>query len=144
MPVYQKIPLLPETTDQTLSVEIGGGVFNLRVLWNERGGYFSLSIATANDTPILTNVKMVKNYPLFGLHKGPLLPFGDMFFVQESGNADRPGYDDLGAAFALYYYEPDIAVPVAPALDEPVGAVIGSLWDASYSAWDSSGSAWDM
>lgn len=142
MPLYQKIPLLPETTDQTVSVEIDDTSYILRVLWNERFGYFALTVSTADDVPIVSNVKMVKNYPLVGKFKDPLLPFGDFFFVQESGLIDRPSYDDLGVSFFLYYYEPDVAAAIAPTLFEPTGAVLGSIWDGGFTTWDVSG--WDI
>ncbi len=126
MPLYQKIPLLPQTTDQVVNVEIDDTSYILRVLWNERFGYFALTVSTADDVPIVSNVKMVKNYPLVGKFKDPLLPFGDFFFVQESGTIDRPGYDDMGVSFFLYYYEPDVEPAVAPTLSEPIGVILGS------------------
>lgn len=110
MTLTQKIPLQPETTDQLVSVELDGNPYILRVLWNERFGYFALTVLTADETVILENVKMVKNYPLIGRFKDVRLPFGDFYFVQEKGNAARPGYSDLAVNFSLYYYEPDPVV----------------------------------
>ena len=110
MSLTQKIPLQPETTDQLVSVELDGNPYILRVLWNERFGYFSLSVLTADETVILENIKMVKNYPLIGRFKDVRLPFGVLHFVQEKGNATRPGYSDLAVSFSLYYYEPDPVV----------------------------------
>lgn len=103
--LIQKIPLLPTTADQTLEIDIGGNPYILRVMWNERFGYFSLSISTADDEPILTNIKMVKNYSLIGRFKNTLLPVGDFIFLQEKGTIGRPGYDDLATNYGLYYYE---------------------------------------
>lgn len=110
MSLIQKIPLQPNTTDQLVSVELDGNPYIMRVLWNERFGYFSLSVLTADEQPILTNVKMVKNFPLIGRFQNTLLPAGDLYFVQEKGNAARPGYSDLAVTFSLYYYEPDPVV----------------------------------
>lgn len=110
MSLIQKIPLQSDTADQLVSVELDGNPYILRVLWNERFGYFSLSVSAADETPILTNVKMVKNFPLIGRFKDVRLPFGDFYFVQEKGNAARPGYSDLAVNFSLYYYEPDPVV----------------------------------
>jgi len=102
-----KIPLATSVTDQQLSIELGGNPYILRVLWNERFGYWSLSISSADDVLLLMNVKMVKNFPLIARYRNELLPFGDFYLVQESGTAERPGYDDLGVSFNLYYYDPD-------------------------------------
>ena len=133
--LIQKIPLLQTTADQTLEIEIGGSPYILRVMWNERFGYFSLSISTADDEPILTNIKMVKNYPLIGRFKNTLLPDGDFIFLQEKGTIGRPGYDDLETNYGLYYYEMESATVDAVSL-EPPAALIGTTWDSGTTLWD--------
>lgn len=107
MSLLQRIPLNSETTDQAITVELDGNPYILRVLWNEIAGYFSLSIYEADDTPILLNVKMVKNYNLTSRFKNTKLPSGHFFFLQEKAGIDRPGYNDLAVNFNLYYYEAD-------------------------------------
>lgn len=144
MALIQKIPLQAETTDQLVSVELDGNPYILRVLWNERFGYFSLSVNAADDTPILTNIKMVKNYPLIGHFKSDLLPAGDIYFVQEKGNADRPGYSDLAVNFGLYYYEADAVVTAQPVRQAVPEAVVGTVWDSNLSTWDTGSTLWDQ
>jgi len=142
-----KIPLLTSTTDQFLDVTINDNPYTLRVLWNERFGYFSLSINDLNGDPILTNIKMVKNYPLTGRYKDTRLPNqngGDFYLIQERGNADRPGYNSLGSEFALYFYEPDAVVSEsAPevSVSEPV---LGTIWDSGLTEWDGGDTLWDQ
>lgn len=131
-----KIPLLPETSDQKLTVTLGGNPYILRVLWNERFGYFSLSVNTSDDVPILTNIKMVKNYPLIGRYKNTLLPFGDIYFIQESGTNARPLYEDLGVRCNLYYYEPDAVVTAQPVIEGASVAVLGTIWDSGLTEFD--------
>jgi hypothetical protein len=144
MALIQKIPLQAETTDQLVSVELDGNPYILRVLWNERFGYFSLSVNAADDTPILTNIKMVKNYPLIGRFKNNLLPAGDIYFVQEKGNVDRPGYSDLAVNFGLYYYEADAVVTAQPVRQAVPEAVVGTVWDSNLSTWDTGSTLWDQ
>lgn len=144
MALIQKIPLQAETTDQLVSIELDGNPYILRVLWNERFGYFSLSVNAADDTPILTNIKMVKNYPLIGRFKSDLLPAGDIYFVQEKGNADRPGYSDLAVNFGLYYYEADAVVTAQPVRQAVPEAVVGTVWDSNLSTWDTGSTLWDQ
>ena len=108
MPIIEKIPLQPDTSDQLLNLELGGNPYLLRVLWNERFQYFSLSIKTIDDEPIITNIKMVKNYPLIQRFRDTRLPPGEIYFVKERGKLDRPDYESIGRnEFALYYYEAD-------------------------------------
>lgn len=144
MALIQKIPLQAETTDQLVSVELDGNPYILRVLWNERFGYFSLSVNAADDTPILTNIKMVKNYPLIGRFKSDLLPAGGIYFVQEKGNAERPGYSDLAVNFGLYYYEADAVVTAQPVRQAVPEAVVGTVWDSNLSTWDTGSTLWDQ
>lgn len=144
MSLIQKIPLQPNTTDQLVSVELDGNPYILRVLWNERFGYFSLSVLTADEQPILTNVKMVKNYPLIGRFKNTLLPTGDLYFVQEKGNALRPGYSDIALNFGLYYYEADAVVTAQPVRLQVGEAVVGTVWDSNLSTWDTGSTLWDQ
>ena len=114
MSLTQKIPVQGETTDQLLNVELGGNPYLLRILWNERDGYFALSISTVDEVPILQNIKMVKDYPLLGRFKDPRLPAGDIYFIQEKGKTDRPLYSELGTTHGLYYYEADAVVTAQP------------------------------
>lgn len=143
MALIQKIQVSPETTDQTFSIELGGNPYRMRVLWNERFGYFALSINTMDDQPILTNIKMVKNYNLTGRFKDIRLPYGSIYFVQEKGNNDRPLYEDLGVNCNLYYYEPDQEVAVTQVFEQVAEPALGSIWDSALSEWDSGSSAWD-
>lgn len=109
MEIFQKIAVIPETTDQLLEVVLDGRPFILRILWNERFGYFSLSVLDADELPIVQNVKMVKNYPLIGRYSDIRLPAGDLFFLQENGKTLRPEYSELGVTHSLYYYKPESA-----------------------------------
>lgn len=144
MPLIQKIPLLPDTTDQVLNIELDGNPYIVRVLWNERFSYFTLSLNTVDDEPILTNVKMVKNYPLTGRYKDERLPFGDFFFVQERGTAERPAYGDLNGSFGLYYYEPDAVVTAQPVRQTVSEPLIGTVWDSLFTSWDGGATLWDQ
>lgn len=144
MALIQKIPLQPETTDQLVSVELDGNPYILRVLWNERFGYFSLSVSAADETPILTNVKMVKNFPLIGRFRDTLLPAGDLYFVQEKGLAERAAYSDLAVTFALYYYEPDPVVTAQPVRQTVSEPLIGTVWDSLFTSWDGGSTLWDQ
>lgn len=144
MALTQKIPLQPETTDQLVSVELDGNPYILRVLWNERFGYFSLSLLTADESVILENIKMVKNYPLIDRFKDVRLPFGDLYFIQEKGSAARPGYSDLAVNCGLYYHEADTVVTAQPVREQVAEALIGTIFDSGLTSWDTGSTLWDQ
>lgn len=108
--ILYEIPLTPQSADQTLDIAIEGIPYTLRVLWNERFQFFSLTIRQRGGVDILTNVKMVPYYPLVGRYRR--LPFnGDLYFIHRAGKTYRPGYDDIGGdAYGLFYYDAQIPV----------------------------------
>lgn len=141
---FFKIPLLKSTTDQTVDMTISDNPYQLRVLWNERAGYFSLSVLDLNEAPILSNIKMVKNYPLISPFKDTRLPRGEFYFLDEKNRlGHRPRYDDIGESYNLYYYEPD-AVPRAVQVIDRSLPQVGSIWDSGLSTWDDGASLWDQ
>ena len=103
--IIESIPLTTDTTDQIFNVTLSGNPYTLRVLWNETGGYFSLTVYERDGAAIVTNVKMVKNYPLLGRFKDTRLPVGKLFFIDNRGKHDRPVYGSIGTGdYSLIYY----------------------------------------
>lgn len=111
--IAYEIPLVASTTDQTLDIAIEGIPYTMRVLWNERFQFFTLTIRERGGGDILTGIKMV---PYFGLvARYRKLPFkGDLYFIHRAGKTYRPGFDDIGGdAYGLFYYDPE-AAPTYP------------------------------
>jgi hypothetical protein len=109
------------------------------VQWNERFGYWSLSINERDGSPLLTNIKLVNNYPLVKRFQ-KLEMRGELYFVHKGGKIYRPTFDDVGGEYGLFYYDaevtPDYPVPAAP-----IGATT-SIWDGGVSIWDGGASNW--
>ena len=130
-----EISLLPDTTDQFIDVVLSDNPYTLRVLWNETGGYFSLSIYERGGNVIVENIKMVKNYPLMGRYKNILLPEGDLIFLENKTTNNRPTYESIGTGqYSLLYSEPEISV-VESVVVTAVPAVSGSIWDSGLTTW---------
>jgi len=117
MTILLEIPLISGSADQTCDVTLDNVPYTLRVLWNERFGYWSLSIAYRDGEAILTNIKMVNNFPLVKRFQR-LDIAGELFFVHRAGKTYRPTYDDVGGEYGLFYYDPettaDLPVPISP------------------------------
>lgn len=99
------IPLQNGVADQTLEIELSGNPYILRVLWNVNYEYWSLSIFTVDNEPILQNIKLVKNFNVLVDFKDLRLPPGGIYLLQERGNTTRPQFDELGTTHNLYYVE---------------------------------------
>jgi len=141
--ILAEIPLLADTTDQLVDVVLSDNPYTLRILWNEKYGYFSLSIYARDGAVILENIKMVKNYPLISRFKNTLLPIGDLYFIDNKNKHSRALYESVGTGdYSLVYYVPDVVVSDVVVIT-PVAAVSGSIWDSGLSVWDSGSSSWD-
>lgn len=140
--ILNEIPLIAGQADQTLDVTLDDLPYTLRVLWNERFGYWSLSINEKDGDAILTNIKMVNNYPL--LKRFKRLPMiGELYFIHRGGKTYRPTFDDIGTnTYGLYYYDPE-ALPDNPVPLLPIGSSV-SIWDNGNSIWDGGASNWDV
>lgn len=138
--ILQQIPLIAGRSNQYADVTIGGIPFTIRMLWNEWGGYWSLSLAEFNGPDLLVNVKCVPNFPLTGRFQRLGLA-GDLYLIHSAGQTYRPTFDDIGGnTYGLYYYDPETAADL-PLPIPPIGTT-GSIWDGGESAWDGGGSVW--
>jgi len=141
--ILAEIPLLADTTDQLVDVVLSDNPYTLRILWNEKYGYFSLSIYARDGAVILENIKMVKNYPLISRFKNTLLPVGDLYFIDNKNKHSRALYESVGTGdYSLVYYVPDVILSDVVVITQ-VAAVSGSIWDSGLSVWDGGASVWD-
>lgn len=137
--IFEEIPLVAGNADQLVDVTIANTPYTIRVTWNERFKYFSLTIRERGGVDIITNVKMVPYYPLVSQYR--LLPFvGDLYFMHRAGLQYRPAFDDIGGTkYGLFYYDPETAIDYPDPL--PV-AVPASVWDSGTTIWDDGASIW--
>lgn len=136
--ILEEIPLLSNEPDQTASITLAGTPYTLRMLWNERFGYWSLTLSEREGDALLTNIKCVTNYPLISRYQKTLFD-GDLFFVHRGGKSYRPTFDDVGGdTYGLFYYDPQSEKQYPT----PLSAVgyLSSIWDQNVvggpSAWD--------
>ena len=103
-----EIPLEKSITEQVFNVVLSEETFTLKVLWNDEGEYFSLSIYTIAEKTLVENIKMVPNYPLTKRYKIEEMPKGEFFLIREFGKGQKPGYDELGDVFKLIFVEDEV------------------------------------
>lgn len=138
--ILDAIKLTPQTADQLVEVVLGGNPYTLRVLWNDRAGYFSLSLFERDGGLILENIKMVKGYPLLARFQDVRLPIGDLIFIDPKNRETRPDFGSLDD-YILAYYEPDEVPVIAPIVE----GTAESIWDGGATLWSDDGerSVWD-
>lgn len=99
-----EIPLQPQA--QTLSVQLGDTVYNLRIIWvdNPEAGWL-LDISNADGDLLLAGVPLVAGADLLAQY--PDLGFGGKLFVGTDGDLlTPPRYDNLGTT-AHMWWDPD-------------------------------------
>lgn len=89
-------------TDQTIHDTLDGVPVTLRIIWNERFKYWTMSIYDRQQAAIITGVKLVRDYPLISRFNLSQLA-GDFIFYRVSGPDDEASFDSLGVDYELVY-----------------------------------------
>jgi hypothetical protein len=94
------IPLQP--TNQTLQVTMAGVLYQLTVRWNDMNQAWTLDIADANSSPILSGLPIVTGKDLLASYA--YLNFGGQLIAQTTNDTDAvPTLANLGSAGNLYF-----------------------------------------
>ena len=98
---------VPTRTDlgaYTLQVELDALVYRLAFQFNDREGFWYLSIADESGVAIRSGIKVVVNTPLLRLIANEDAPPGELLAVDTTDDSE-PGLTDLGEAALLTYIE---------------------------------------
>lgn len=99
---YLEVPLIAGLPDQQLDITLEGEPLSLQVIWNERFGYWSLSVYRRTGEAIIVGVKMVKDFPLLQQTK-PHSPPGEFIFFDNASGKSRPDFYSVGGDHQLIY-----------------------------------------
>lgn len=89
-------------TDQTIHETLDGVPVTIRVLWNERFKYWSMNLSDRQQAPIISGVKLVRDYKLIGRFNLSALA-GDFIFYRISGSKDEADVNSIGYDYQLVY-----------------------------------------
>lgn len=82
---------------------LDGIYFAFRFLFNVRGDYWTLSLATSEGDPLLDGRKVVEGQDMLAQFKDPRLPPGQLFVDDTAGQDFDPGRNDLGRRVRIRY-----------------------------------------
>jgi hypothetical protein len=100
MPTAYLIPLQP--TNQTLQVTLGGKQYTLTMRWNEMAEAWTLDIADAEGSPIVTGISVITGVDL--LAPFAYLNFGGQLVAQTANDTTAvPTMQNLGSSGNLYF-----------------------------------------
>lgn len=98
----RRIPLSPYP-DQRFMVSLGESRYVLRVQWFERLQAWSLSIATADGTPLLSCARLCFGVEYLLVLSSPNTPQGALMCIPTTAE-DYPTYEGLGTTTLLFYF----------------------------------------
>ena len=96
-PTYVDLPAY------TYSIQLDGVTFQLTFTYNDRMSRWMLSIADNAGNPLVGEVPVIVNYPMFDRYKVPGLPAGTLFAYDTLNTNTDPTRYELGDRVRLYY-----------------------------------------
>lgn len=89
-------------TDQTIHETLDGLPVTIRVIWNERFGYWTMNLYDRQQNIIIAGVKLVRDYKLIGRYNLAALA-GDFIFYRINGDKEEADVNSVGLDFQLVY-----------------------------------------
>jgi len=106
MPVI--VPVFPGQALYEERVRLEGRDFLFRFDWVGREGRFYMGIYDAEESPLLTGIKMIANWGFLTRSKwDDRLPPGELIAIDLEEGGEPPGYTDFGTRVRLFYYASD-------------------------------------
>lgn len=100
------IPIKRGAASWTQRMTLDGLSYVLDFAWNGRDAAWYLGIYDASGAPLILSRKIVTNRPLLKrLRFVAGLPAGELFASDPTSAIEYPGYDELGKAVPLIYFE---------------------------------------
>lgn len=97
-----EIPLLPDSADQTLDITLDEVPYTLRILWNVRFEYYSLSISERNGDMIIENIKLVADFLLVQRFQRLKIK-GEILVLPRNDKSEPITFESLSRNHGLFY-----------------------------------------
>ena len=117
------IQVIPTPTDlpyYSFRVKLEGRDFTFSVQYSTRGDRYYLSIADSDNTPLVSGLKLVSNWPLLEYYQSdPRVPQGELFAMSTNSDITPAGFGELGLGqrVELTYFETADALEFRAARD---------------------------
>lgn len=88
------------------SMSLDGNEYKLHFYWNTRGAFWSMDIADANGTSLISGIKLIMNFPMLMQHTESGIPQGQFLIVDPNQKTqfNEPGrFDFVNGRLQLVY-----------------------------------------
>lgn len=90
-----------DAPDLVITLELELTRYYLRLLWNDEGDYWTLSIRNAENQFLVEGIKIVPRYPLLSNYHQPEMPPGEFIVICQNDVLKRDDFK-VGKATLVY------------------------------------------
>lgn len=96
-----------DANDIVFTATLDGTQYRIRMLWNDVGAFWTLSLRTAAGVSLLESVKAIPNFPLLVPYHRPGIPPGELMVIVNNETVQAVGRNDFynGKAILVYVTE---------------------------------------
>lgn len=100
----------PDANDIIVLVTLEGNQYKLRLLWNDVGEFWTLSVRSETGTPLIEGIRAVPNFPLLQPYHKPNVPPGELMVITSDDSLQDVGRDNFanGKAVLVYVTEAEV------------------------------------
>jgi hypothetical protein len=93
-----------DANDIVFTATLDSTQYKIRMLYNDAGGYWTLSIRSDSGVSLLEGVKSVPDYPLLKLYHRPGLPPGELMIITMDTTIQTVSRKDFANSKAILVY----------------------------------------
>ena len=93
-----------DANDILTTATLDGTQYKIRMLYNDIGGYWTLSLRTTDNSPLLDGVKAVPDFPLLRPYHRPGIPPGELMVITLDTTIQTVSRADFANSKAILCY----------------------------------------
>jgi hypothetical protein len=90
--------------DIVFTATLDGTQYEIRMLWNDIGGFWTMSLRTAENVSILEGIKAVPDFPLLNPYHAPGVPPGELMVTTLDKTIQTVDRKDFTGSKAVLVY----------------------------------------
>lgn len=99
------LPVHSDFPHYTFQTDLAGVTYGVEVRWNDRAGAWFGRLLDAEGIILMSGVRLVTGFPLFGRSSDPRMPAGAFWLFDSAGEEKDPDRNDLGTRIKLLFFE---------------------------------------
>jgi hypothetical protein len=100
-----KIPLTSSVMSYTFTIDLDGKTYGLSFHFNSRSRQWYFDMVSSDGVPLIDGAPVFVNQAVLSRFSNPLLPPGDVLFIDTSGANRDPDDTDLGTRVLMMYLD---------------------------------------